>query len=196
MSANDSSALIQGWLLRHRQGEAAASVEVLTHCQNRLKILTRRMLKRYPGVRRAEDTSDVFHNVVFRLMSSLRVLRFETPADFFRLAARQINWALIDLTRKQRVEFSESLESAGIAAGIAGNPREQDPTHLAAWEDVHAKIAALPEELRSVFDLLYYQGLTQEDTAGLLGLSVRTVKRRWLDARLRLMQSLGNLSPF
>jgi DNA-directed RNA polymerase specialized sigma24 family protein len=46
-----------------------------------------------------------------------------------------------------------------------------------------------------VFDLIYYQGLTRVDAAGLLGVSERTVKRRWRAARLRLMERFGDRLP-
>ena len=196
MSEQDSSALIQGWLIRHKDGDVAANGEILIHCQRRLKILTRRMLQRYPRVREWEETSDVFQNVIFRLMSSLQELKFETPTDFFRLAARQINWALIDLARKNRPGLQGEWDSIEVTGKLNGPSAEDDPAKLALWEDIHVKIAALPEELRVVFDLLYYQGLTQEATATLLNVSIRTIKRRWLEARLRLMSELGDVSPF
>jgi RNA polymerase sigma factor (sigma-70 family) len=44
----------------------------------------------------------------------------------------------------------------------------------------------LPEEERSVFDLLYYHDLSQAEAAELLGVSVPTIKRRWAAARMRL----------
>jgi DNA-directed RNA polymerase specialized sigma24 family protein len=42
-------------------------------------------------------------------------------------------------------------------------------------------VARLPDKLRAVFDLLWYQGLTQAEAAALLGVAVRTVKSRWLE---------------
>jgi DNA-directed RNA polymerase specialized sigma24 family protein len=38
--------------------------------------------------------------------------------------------------------------------------------------------------------LLWYQELTQEDAAKLLDISVRTVKRRWQSARIKLFETL------
>ena len=37
---------------------------------------------------------------------------------------------------------------------------------------------------------LYYGGLTQEEAARVLGISVRTLKRRWHSARLTLYEAL------
>jgi RNA polymerase sigma-70 factor (ECF subfamily) len=56
-------------------------------------------------------------------------------------------------------------------------------------------VEALPEPERAAFDLLWYQGLTQEEAAQVLGVSISTVKRRWLDARLSLQQALCRIVP-
>lgn len=53
----------------------------------------------------------------------------------------------------------------------------------------------LPEEEREIFDLLWYQGLTQAEAANLLNISDRTVKRRWQSARLLLHDRLGGQLP-
>ena len=57
------------------------------------------------------------------------------------------------------------------------------------------KLAELPEEERETFDLLWYQGLTQAEAGALLGLSERTVKRRWQSARLLLHDRLKGQLP-
>jgi RNA polymerase sigma-70 factor (ECF subfamily) len=55
-------------------------------------------------------------------------------------------------------------------------------------------VGALPEELREIVDLLYYDGLTQEEAATLLGLSPRTLKRRWQTAKVYLHKKLHERS--
>ena len=67
------------------------------------------------------------------------------------------------------------------ATGMAWEPcgADEDPANLAAWAEFHAQVEHLPEEQREVFDLLWYQELSQAEAATLLGVSERTVKRRW-----------------
>jgi RNA polymerase sigma-70 factor (ECF subfamily) len=64
------------------------------------------------------------------------------------------------------------------------------------WEELHTRIAGLPDEDRRLFDLIYYQGLTQPEVAELLGMPLRTLKLAWQHARARLMLGLGNEIPF
>ena len=56
-------------------------------------------------------------------------------------------------------------------------------------------MARLPEEPWAVFNLLWYQGMSQAEAAALLGVAVSTVKLRWMKARLQVQQALGG-SPF
>src|SRR5262249_39915760 len=70
-----------------------------------------------------------------------------------------------------------------------------DGEKLRRWTEFHEAVARLPDDLRAVFDLLWYQGTSQAEAAALLGLTVRTVRLRWMKARLQVQQALGG-SPF
>ena len=72
---------------------------------------------------------------------------------------------------------------------------DEDPANLAAWAEFHAQVDRLPAEEREVFDLLWYQELSQAEVASLLNVSPRTVKRRWAAARLRLHKILDGKLP-
>src|SRR5262249_12907956 len=69
------------------------------------------------------------------------------------------------------------------------------PDRLAAWTEFHRQIERLPDEEREIFDLLWYQGLSQAEAASLLNVSERTVKRRWQSARLKLHEALHGELP-
>jgi RNA polymerase sigma factor (sigma-70 family) len=66
-----------------------------------------------------------------------------------------------------------------------------DGEKLRRWSEFHEAVAQLPDDLRAVFDLLWYQELSQAEAAALLGIAVRTVKLRWMKARLQVQQALG-----
>ena len=70
-----------------------------------------------------------------------------------------------------------------------------EPSRLAVWTEFHRQVADLPEEDREVFDLLWYQGLTQAEAAAVLGISERTVSRRWISARLEGQRPSQRSSP-
>ena len=70
-----------------------------------------------------------------------------------------------------------------------------DPEKLRRWTEFHEAVARLPDDLRAVFDLLWYQKLSQAEAAALLGVAVPTGKLRWMKARLQVQRALGG-SPF
>src|SRR5262249_56395993 len=81
----------------------------------------------------------------------------------------------------------------GLAdTGPRGEPANStlDGEKLRRWTEFHEAVARLPDGLRAVFDLLWYQELSQAEAAALLGLAVRTVKPRWMKARLQVQPAL------
>ena len=64
------------------------------------------------------------------------------------------------------------------------------------WTEFHEQVEMLPEEEQEVFNLLWYEQLTHEQAAEVLGVTTRTVRRRWQDARYRLCKArLGEPLP-
>jgi RNA polymerase sigma-70 factor (ECF subfamily) len=197
--------LVQDYLDRLRNGDEAARGELLNCACDRLRRLTRKMIKAYPNVHRWEQTDDVLQNAVIRLQRTLRQLPVATARDFFRLAALHIRRELIDLAKHYYGPQGAGARHASHGeppvdcspAPAAADPSDvtHEPVRLAAWSAFHERVAALPEEEREVFDLLWYQGLTQGEAAELLHINVRTIKRRWLSARMRLQDALQGEVP-
>ena len=197
---------IQACLDRIRGGDAAARGELLSCACDRLRNLARKMLKGYPNVRRWEQTDDVLQNAALRLHRTLQQLPVGTARDFFRLAALHIRRELLDLARhyygpQGQGAHHTSWDPDGSATAqddsgpAAPADLSQEPSRLAAWGEFHEQIGALPDEEREAFDLLWYQGLSQAEAAELLHVSERTVKRRWLSARLALREALQGEIP-
>jgi RNA polymerase sigma factor (sigma-70 family) len=202
----DQTIVIRGCIERLRQGDDSARAALLDCAAERLARLARKMLKGYPGVGRWEQTDDVLQNALVRLDRALKAVVPPTSRDFFRLAAAQIRRELIDLARRYSgpeglgAHHSTCAGSDSAIVSPAGAREPSDATHepgrLAAWTEFHRGIENLPEEDREVFDLLWYQGLTQAEAGAVLGVAERTVNRRWIAARLRLNEALGGQLPF
>jgi len=92
-------------------------------------------------------------------------------------------------------DAGKSTGTGDDSAPVDAADVSSEPSRLAAWGEFHEQIGALPEEEREVFDLLWYQGLSQAEAAELLGVSERTVKRRWQQARLELHEALQGEMP-
>ena len=200
-SAGDSMIAVRHWLERHQAGDDAARLELIEISMRRLRLLSRRILNDIPTVRRFEDTDDLLQNSVMRLWKCLADHQPETPVDYFRLAACLIRRELIDLSRHHFGQRSstavETPPSSSVGKWAAGRPGHQefiedssDPQKLSQWTEFHEYVEKLPEADRSLFDLLWYQGLTMGESSELLGIPLRSLGRRWKAVRVRLYRDL------
>jgi RNA polymerase sigma-70 factor (ECF subfamily) len=205
LGCQDRTTVIQGWLDRLDSGDDSAREALLDCASARLTRLARKMLKSYPGVARWEQTDDVLQNALLRLDRALKACSPATAGGFFRLAAAQIRRELIDLDRHHYGPEGQGAHhltrfgagDSGGSAGVAGAPADQthDPGRLASWTEFHLRVEDLADGDKELFDLLWYQGLTQAEAAIALGVSERTVSRRWVAARMRLADALGGQLP-
>src|SRR4051794_2655565 len=86
-------------LRRMNAGDRQARDELFRHAAGRLERLTRKMLKKYPGVHRWAQTDDVLQNALARLLRSLEAVKPASLRDFFGLSTEMIRRELIDLAR-------------------------------------------------------------------------------------------------
>lgn len=156
----------------------------------RLRQMAHRMLRKYPGVGRFDSTDDVLSTAAIKLYQSLHVVRPDTPRKYWGFAALQIRRTLIDLARKYAgPEGCGTNTESGCQHHVEGTVDDRcEPLSLEAWAAFHEAVSDLPAEEREVFDLLFYDGLKQSDACKLLGVSLATLKRRWLSARLSLKE--------
>jgi RNA polymerase sigma-70 factor (ECF subfamily) len=199
------SVLIQGWIDRLRAGDDSARAELLRCSCDRLVDLTRRMLRRYERIRRWEQTDDVVQNVALRLYRTLESVKPESTRDFLRLASLNIRRELLDLSKHyfgpQRIgtlhaSSPDDTSANGSPGGVEPADDTNDPGGLDAWAEFHRRVDALPDEQREVFDLIWYQALPRAEAAELLGISERTLMRRWQAARLAIFDAMdGQLPP-
>ncbi|MBI1831938.1 MAG: sigma-70 family RNA polymerase sigma factor [Planctomycetes bacterium] len=171
-------------------GDQAAIDALLRQYSERLTLLTRRMLGDFKRVRRWAETDDVLQNALLRLVAAIRSVKPTTSRDFLALATLQIRRELIDLARHYYgpAGLGANHESQGADDSNKADPADvrHEPSSLAQWTELHQQIDALPEEERDVVGLLFYQGLSQAEAAEVLGISLRTVQRRWHDALCKL----------
>jgi RNA polymerase sigma-70 factor (ECF subfamily) len=189
--------MLSGLVKRVADGDAQARGELIAHACSRLERLVRSQLRTFPAVRRWDETGDVLNNVVVRLHRALEHVRPKDVREFFAFSGTMIRRELIDLKRHYYgpeglgANYATKLASSG--GGTTRNNDQEpvtnegdDPSTHAGATELHAKVEQLPDELREVVTLLYYQGLTMEEAGQLLGTSSKTISRRWRAARLQL----------
>lgn len=196
-SSLGSDTQLQNLINRGLNGDSTANDDLLAHACERLLRLTRKMFHAYPSLRRWEQTDDVFQNSMLRLHDALAAKQVTSVRHFFNLAGLQVRRELIDLGRhhygpqgaakKHHTDHQPSDNQDGALYDQADEPED-----LTSWSEFHAEVEKLPEEEQEVVNLLYYEGLSQEESAELLGISISTVKRRWHSARLKICEALSS----
>ena len=186
---------LQHWLNLAHRGDTDARNQVVTHTCERLRLLTRRMLRGYPTVKRWSETDDVLQNAMLRLHRSLSDVRPESPRQFYGLAATQIRRELIDLARHfhgpQGIGANHHTDDGKV---VGAKPNEGvEPENLESWTEFHEAVESLPDDQREIVSLLWYEDMSQPEAADLLGISLATLKRRWQAARLTLFDELKDL---
>src|SRR5213079_1065537 len=143
-----------------------------------------------------EDAEDVVQDAFLKAYSNLE--QFQGQSKFYTWLVRiAVNEALMKL-RRRRPERTVSLdediktEDDSLPREIADwspNP-EQQYTQAELREILSKTIQGLPPGFRTVFVLRDVEGLSTEETAAALELSVPAVKSRLLRARLQLRERL------
>jgi RNA polymerase sigma factor (sigma-70 family) len=176
----------------------AARSELIRLAGGRLEQLARRMLRKNPRLHRWEETADVLQNSLVRLHRALETVRPESARQLFGLAATQIRRELVDLARRHFGPMGDGAHhhtDGKMKEGARPDhhdpaDRSGEPSTLAEWTEFHEKVELLPEIEREVFHLLWYEGLNQEEAAAMIGVTSRTIKNRWRNAKILLQQLL------
>jgi RNA polymerase sigma-70 factor (ECF subfamily) len=201
----NTSIELQHWLDLLRSGDDRGRRELINYACERLRKLTHRMLQGFRLVRRWEQTDDVLQNALLRLYRALADVHPQSLRHFYNLATLQIRRELLDLAKHhgglEGQGAKHHTDGGGKAADDSGGPLAQqpdtagEPASLWEWTTFHQQVGALPDEEREVFNLRWYEGLSHEEAAAVLGVNVRTVKRRWRNAQILLYQALAGSSP-
>ena len=185
------------------KGDEDAREPLLKLSYDRLQRLTSRMLSQFPVVRRWEQTDDIFQRAAMRLWQALSKVQPEDSRHYFNLAAMQVRRELIDVARSlsgpmgiaaNYETIGDHDTSQGPVIG-AGDQKSEEPCDLVEWTEFHEAVDRLDEDLRETFQLIWYQGLTQEAVAGITGVPQRTISRRWQKSRRELYSLLNRQLP-
>ena len=137
-------------------------------------------------------TTGLIHETYFKLVDQSRV-EWRDRAHFYRVASMVMRRILVDYARRyRRLRHGGGLVRVALderAEAIEAAEDEQGE-RLLAVEDALGRLAAVQPRLSQVVECRYFGGLTDQETAEALGMSVRTVQRDWAKARAWLVLEL------
>lgn len=187
---SDESELVTRLLDRWRDGDGQAAEELLPIVYQELRQVAARYLR---SERRGHtlQTTALVHEAYLRLTGG--ELDIRDRAHFFRIAAQTMRRVLVDYARKQhagkRIGAHQKVGFEGISLSAAG----PDFKILAINEALELLSEIHPRQAKLV-ELLYFGGLTQEEAALALDISLSTLARDWRVARRWLYAQLSQSS--
>jgi len=202
---DDRTVVLEGLVASLRDGDETARERLIEVAQQRLRALAHDMLDG-DRLRRWEETDDVLQDALVTLHRHLADARPDNVREFLALAAFHIRRALINMARHYSGPLGMATQHAsGLRAAVSahalpieGTADASTPSQIVArseqWMRLQEAVDRLPDSQREVTEMLWWHGLSQMETARILGVSERTVRRRWQRARLLLHQALGEKS--
>jgi len=183
-SPSEISALLHAW----RGGDRAALDRLVPLVYGELRRLAHRYLAQERGCQSLQSTA-LIHEAYIRL-ADLNRIEWRDRAHFFAIAARFMRRILVDRARARAY-----LKRGGGAGKVRldGAPAVTSKSGLDIIR-IHDALNALADfDMRKagVVELRFFGGLSEQETAEVLGVSRETVKRDWRIAKLWL---LGELS--
>ena len=173
-------------LLEWQGGDETALERLIPLVYRELRQVARQCLR---DERRGEalQTTELVNEAYLRLVRSSRV-RWRDRTHFFAMAATLMRRVLVDEARKRNFQkrggdFLRVTLDDGVAA-------PEPDIDLLAVDEALDRLAQYSASKARVVELRFFGGLTIEETAAALGVSIDHVKREWRTARLWLLRAL------
>lgn len=160
-----------------REGDEQAADQLLTAVYRQLRqMAAANMAKENPG--HTLQTTALVHEAWLRLGNA----RFENRSHFFGAAAEAMRRILVDRARRKKA----AKHGGGMAPCTLDGMEIAAPSNneeVLAVHEALGRLAAQDARKAELVKLRYFAGLTFEECAALLGVSVPTAKRDWSYAR-------------
>jgi RNA polymerase sigma factor (TIGR02999 family) len=174
-------------LLAWGRGERTAFDRLVPLVTHELHQLARRYLRDERRGHTLQPTALV--NEAYLRLIELDRIQWQDRAHFFAMAARTMRRILVDHARARDNDKrgggvpKVSLE---LALEVAQAPEQ----HLVELDDSLQRLEAVHPRKSQVVELRFFAGLSLEETAAALEVSVDTVKRDWRFAKLWLLREM------
>jgi RNA polymerase sigma factor (TIGR02999 family) len=171
------------------QGDPQAASQLLPLVYDELRRLAAQKLALESSAQSLDATALV-HEAYLRLIGGQPGQGWHSRGHFFAAAAEAMRRILIEnARRKRRMRHGGGMNRLPLNDAELADEAADD--RLLAVDEALDRLALEDEKVAEVVKLRYFVGLTIEETAEVLGISVRAVNRHWAYARAWLFQQLN-----
>ena len=181
-TGRDVSLLLRAW----SDGDPKALDQLTPIVYDELRRLARRYLR---GERKDHSlqTTALVNEAYLRLVDHTR-MAWQNRAHFFALSSRLMRRILVDFARARRYQ-----KRGGEAQRVTLDedmPIVEPGPGLVALDDALQALALIDERKSRVVEMRFFGGLSAEETAEVLKVSPKTVKRDWQMAKVWLFREM------
>lgn len=182
-AAQDMTQLLVAW----SEGDQSALEQLLPLVNAELRRLAGNYMRREsPG--HTLQTSALVNEAYLRLIDQKNV-RWQNRAHFFGIAAQLMRRILIDHARK--AQYAKRGGGAiQVSLDEAAAVTEARAAELLAVDEALEKLMTMDARKGRLVELRFFGGMTEEETAEVMGISVPTVQREWRAAKAWLHRML------
>ena len=135
------------------------------------------------------QTTALIHEAYLRLINQHNV-EWKDRAHFYAIAARLMRQILVDHARKrQAAKRGGSDIKVPLEEEMVISPERN--VDLVALDEALTRLAGIDPQQSRIVEMRYFSGLSTEETAEVMGVSSRTVKRDWNVAKAWLRQEIS-----
>jgi RNA polymerase sigma factor (TIGR02999 family) len=167
-------------LIQAEQGDHAALDEILPLVYGELRRLANFHLSKERPDHTLQPTALV-HEVYLRLVDQQHV-NWKNRAQFFGLAAEMMRRILTNHAR-DRAAGKRGGKSERVSLSKVPGSTEMKDIELIALDDALKQLSAMDPRKSRIVELKFFSGLTTEEIAEILQISIATVRREWAIAR-------------
>ncbi len=189
VAVSTESSEVTGLLKRWTAGDLGARDQLIPLVYDRLRQLAHRRLSGAPG-ERSLSTSEVVHEVYLRLVDAPRI-DLPDRAHFLALASQIMRNLLVDRARS-RLAAKRGGGKGPLELQEGFWISDENSSRVAELDEALARLKTLSPRQSQLLEHRYFGGLTLEETAAALGVSLATVKRELRLARAWLALELGS----
>jgi len=135
------------------------------------------------------QTTALIHEAYLRLINQHNI-EWKDRAHFYAIAARLMRQILVDHARKrQAAKRGGSDIKVRLEEEMVMSPERN--VDLVALDEALTRLAGIDPQQSRIVEMRYFSGLSTEETAEVMGVSSRTVKRDWNVAKAWLRQEIS-----
>lgn len=151
----------------------------------RLKALAGSYLRRERAGHTLQPTALV--NEAYLRMRDVAADDLPNRGKFLAIAARAMRQVLIDSARRRQAD-KRRRRDVTLEEDLLGTSAQT--VEILALDEALRELARVDEQRARIVELRFFAGLSCEETAEVLGISARTVIRRWRSSRAFLLREL------